>query len=129
VADRIEISPFLGGLNWVEFQLNFMDSSPAHQRSICPEFTTPVGGPQGDPCETPEPHTLEFRSAVKLKEKRKQRQLARSPYSRRATSVLHRAAGGGVVSVGVRRKLLEEEHQRLMGLPRGQVCLYAYTCV
>jgi len=52
----------------------------------------------------------------RLKEKRKQRQLARSPYARRPS-----VGSGTRPSAGVRRKLLEEEQQRLLGLPRGEV--------
>lgn len=103
-------------------------SSPAQPPGANHCFLTPAGGPQGDPLgmvepflfDTPQPHTLEFRSAVKLKEKRKQRQLACSPYARRASSLLNRA--GGATSVPARRKVLLEEEQRLKGLPLGQVC-------
>ena len=51
---------------------------------------TPTTGPQEDPCltlapflcDTPEPQMLEFRSAIKLKEQRKQRLWAQKPYAR-----------------------------------------------
>jgi hypothetical protein len=107
--------------------------TPTHTAAADCLMMTP-GGPH-DPClalapflcETPEPHALEFRSATKLKEKRKQRHLERSPYARRPA--LKMGVGRASASVGVRRKLLEEEQQRLLGLPRGQYSQHRLSIV
>lgn len=101
------------------------------------QLSTPDTSPQAEPsqlmplfCETPQPTTLEFRSAVKLKEKRKQRQLARSPYAGRPGGrKLGTLACGVGASVGVRRKLLEEEQQRLMQLPKGRYSRHRLSLV
>ena len=108
----------------------FLISSPAHPPGDADLVMTPISGPQASSeaehclalapllCETPEPHVLEFRSATKLKERRKQRQLARSPYARPREGT---GGGSGSGNTGARRKLLEEEQQRLLTLPRGEV--------
>ena len=93
-------------------------ASPAQQGALsCDSLRTPVGGPQPDPCLALAPflHDAGRPGSQRLKEKRKQRQLARSPYARRPVGA------GTRPSAGVRRKLLEEEQQRLLGLPRGEV--------
>ena len=117
-----------------------LDSTPAHNPPPGTHedaFSTPTAGPLAEGvepcmqlmpffCETPAvPTTLEFRSATKLKEKRRQRQLARSPYAKPT----RQGKGGGEGSVGARRRLLEEEQQRLLGLPRGQYSRHRLSLV
>ena len=117
-----------------------LDSTPAHNPPPGTHedaFSTPTAGPLAEGvepcmqlmpffCETPAvPTTLEFRSATKLKEKRRQRQLARSPYAKPT----RQGKGGGEASVGARRRLLEEEQQRLLGLPRGQYSRHRLSLV
>lgn len=102
-------------------------SAPARQSAHQPcavgdSFRTPISGPVSSAQhDAPEPEKLEFRSATKIKEKRKNRQLSRTPYAR-PKLVGDCEAGGASASVGARRKLLEDEKQRLLGLPRGEVC-------
>ena len=102
-----------------------VDCAAAHQPCAADDaesFRTPLACPAPAPHEAPEPQTLEFRSATKLKERRRQRQIARSPYARTRPAVGRETASGVVVaSAGARRKLLEDEKQRLLGLPRGEV--------
>jgi hypothetical protein len=94
----------------------------AHQPcAVGDSFRTPLSGPGSAQHDAPEPEKLEFRSATKIKEKRKIRQLSRTPYAR-PKLVGDCEAGGASASVGARRKLLEDEKQRLLGLPRGEVC-------
>ena len=108
------------------------DCEAAHQPCAADDesFSTPLACPAPAPHEAPEPHMLEFRSATKLKERRRQRQIARSPYARTRPAVGRETASGVVVaSAGARRKLLEDEKQRLLGLPRGEVWRWARLAV
>ena len=114
-----EATPATPGAHCSEWSI----ASPAQQgapATTCPDpYRTPSGGPQADPCLALAPFLFEEgRPLQRLKEKRKQRQLARSPYARRPVVLTTSGA-----SAGARRKLLEEEQQRLLGLPRGEVII------
>lgn len=99
-----------------------MNTPTAHEPcAVGDSFRTPLSGPGSAQHDPPPPEKLEFRSATKIKEKRKSRQLSRTPYAR-PKLVGDCEAGGASASVGARRKLLEDEKQRLLGLPRGEVC-------